>query len=159
MSNEVWVYTMNQGNKQGRWSHYRFPFTIEHFAHLRDTLYMRHGDKVSKAVEHEQYDDGVAWDSIIQWPWIDMGSPGRDKMFVGFDNVGDGVASIEIGYDQSILTAFTDPFDIPEDTAPGQIIPIPVMAPSFSLKLTYNSAQEWEWASLQVYVEDMDIGK
>ena len=159
MSNEVWVYTMNQGGKSGRWSHYCFPFTIEHFAHLRGTLYMRHGDKVSKAVEHEQYDDGASFDSVIQWPWLDFGSPGRDKMMVGFDNVGDGIASIEVGYNQADLAAFTPAFDIPADTEPGQIIPLPVTAPSFSIKLTYNSVQAWEWMALHVYIQDMALGK
>ena len=159
MSNEVWIYTMNQGSKVGRWSHYRFPFTIEHFAHLRGELYLRHEDTVSKAVEHEWYDNGVDYDAVIQWPWLDFGSPGRDKMMMGFDNVGNGVASIEIGYSQTNLEAFTTPFDIPADTEPGQIIPIPIMAPSFSVKLTYNSAQAWEWMALQLYIEDMDVGK
>ena len=159
MSNEVWIYTMNQGNKVGRWSHYRFPWVINHFAHLRDTLYMRHGDTVSKAVEHYQFDASEDWDSVIQWPWLDFGSPGRDKMMMGFDNVGEGVASIEIGYSQAALGTFTSPFDIPADSEPGQIIPIPVMAPSFSIKLTYNSAQAWEWMALQIYVEDMALGK
>jgi hypothetical protein len=159
MSNEVWIYTMNQGGKAGKWSHYRFPFVIEHFAHLKDTLYMRHGDNVSVAVEHEKYDDGVDFDSVIQWPWLDFGSPGREKMFVGFDNVGEGECDIEIGYDQSNILGFTTPFTIPNDTAPGQIIPIPLMAPSFSIRLTYNSTEAWEWNALQIYVEDMDIGK
>lgn len=159
MSNEVFIYTMNQGSLRGRWSHYRFPFTIEYFAHLEDDLYMRHGDNVSKAVEHEMYDDGVDFDAIIQWPWLDFKRPGRDKMFVGFDNVGEGVASIEIGYNQADLAGFTAPFDIPIDTLPGQIIPVPLVAPSFSIRLTYNSAQAWEWNALQIYVEDMDIGK
>jgi len=159
MSNEVWIYTMNQGGKIGRWSHYRFPWTIEHFAHLKDTLYMRHADTVEKAVEHEQFDDGATWDAVIQWPWLDFGSPGRNKLMMGFDNVGDGIASIEIGYNQANLSAFTTAFDIPADTEPGQIIPMPITAPTFSVKLTYQSDQAWEWMALQVYIEEMDVGK
>ena len=159
MSNEVWIYTMYQGTGRGRWSHYRFPFVIEHFAHLTDNLYMRHGNNVSKAIEHHVYDEGVSFDGVIQWPWLDFGAPGRDKMMIGFDNVGDGICSIEVGYSQTTIGAFTTSFDIPADSEPGQIIPLPVTAPSFSIKLTYNSLQEWEWMALQLYIEDMDIGK
>lgn len=150
---------MNQSGNRGRWSHYRFPFTIEHFAHLKDTLYLRHGDRVSKAVEHEQFDDNVAWDSVIQWPWLDFDKPGRDKQMMGFDIVGEGTASIEVGYNQSEVETFTESFDLPADSAAGQIIPLPVTAPSLSVKLTYASNQVWEWNALQVYIEDMDIGK
>lgn len=150
---------MNQGSSKGRWSHYRFPFVIEHFSHLRDSLYLRHGDTVSKVVENEKYDDGLDWDSVIQWQYLDFGSTGKDKMMMGFDNTGLGIASIEVGYNQRDLTRFTEPFDIPDDTEPGQIIPLPVTAPSLSIKLTYNSAQVWEWMALQVYIEDMDLGK
>lgn len=159
MSNEVWIYTMNQGNKLGRWSHYQFPFVIEYFSHLRDTLYLRHGDTVSKVVENLDSDAGVYFDSTIQWPWLDFGSPGRDKLMMGFDNVGYGVASIEVGYSQTNIAAFTTAFDIPEDTEPGEIIPLPVTAPSFSVRLTYNSVEAWEWMSLQLFLEDMDLGK
>jgi len=158
MSNQVWVYTMNEGNIRGKWSHYVFPFTIEHFAHLQSDLYLRHGDIVEKVVEGEKYDDGNTFSSTIQWPWLDFKKPGRDKMFVGFDNVGEGAASIEIGYDQSSLTAFTAAFAIPEDTVPGQIIPLPVTGPSFSIRLTYVSDQAWEWDALQIYVDDTAIG-
>lgn len=150
---------MNLGGIRGRWSHYRFPWTIEKFAHLKDSLYLRHGDTVSRVYEHHQSDNDVNFDAIIQWPWLDFGKPGRDKMMMGFDNVGEGVASFEIGYNQNNLAAFTTPFDLPVDSAPGEIIPMPVMGPSFSIRLTYNSAQVWEWNSLDIFVEDMDIGK
>jgi len=149
---------MNQGGRRGKWSRYQFPFTIEHFAQLRGDLYLRHGDKVSKVVKDEQYDDGVSFNSVIQWPWLNFRSPGRDKMMMGFDNVGEGVASIEVGFNQSDLTAFTAPFDIPADSVPGEIIPLPVSGPTFSIKLTYKSDQIWEWNALQVYVEDTAIG-
>ncbi len=158
MSKEVFIFTMNQGIGRGKWSRYRFPFTIEQFAQLKGNLYLRHGDKVSKVVENEQYDDGVIFSSTIQWPWLDFKSPGRNKMMMGFDNVGEGAASIEIGYDQSSLTAFTTAFAIPEDTVPGHIIPLPVTGPSFSIKLTYVSDQAWQWDALQIYVDDTAIG-
>ena len=143
----------------GRWSHYIFPFTIQHFAHFKDTLYLRHGDKVSKVIEAHAYDDGQDFESVIQWPWLDFGSPGRDKQMMGFDNVGDGVASIEVGYNQANIAAFTESFEIPADSEPGQIIPLPITAPSFSVRLTYKSTEKWEWMAMQMYVQDLALGK
>jgi len=183
MSNEVFVYTMNEGKNRGRWSHYKFPFTIEKFAHLRDSLYLRHGDNVSKVVEGSvtdegDYDnlllpgggnfllpDGVSvllfsdqdenFPGIIQFPWLDFGSPGVNKMTIGFDIVGIGDCSLEVGYDQSDLTKFTPSFPIPEDTEPDEIIPFQVNLPSLSIKLTYTGGEAWEWDSFQLWLEDM----
>ena len=159
MSDQVFVYTMNQGGNRGRWSRYVFPWVIEHFVMLQDNLYLRHADIVSKVVEGALDDAGVNFTSIVQWPWLDFGKPGVSKMMVGFDIVGVGAPSIEVGYDQSTLAAFTTPFAIPEDSAPGQIIPLPVTAPSFSIKLTYTSDTDWEWSALQIYVQDHAVGK
>ncbi len=160
MSDQVFIYTMNQGKvTQGKWSRYVFPFVIEVFAHLEDALYLRHGDNVSKVVENEVADDGVNFEGIIQWPWLDFKSPGRDKMMMGFDLVGEGTLSIEVGYDQTTLHGFTEKFAITADSLPGQIIPLPVTAPSFSIKLTYDGGQAWEWDSMQLYLQDFHLGK
>ncbi len=159
MSNQVFIFTMNQGRgTRGRWSRYVFPFTVEVFAHLKGDLYLRHGDTVSKVVEGELYDDGFEFEGVVQWPWLDFRSPGRDKLMMGFDIVGEGTSSIEVGYDQTGLGVFTESFAIPADTLPGQIIPLPVTAPSFSIKLTYDGGQAWEWNAFQLYLQEFRIG-
>jgi hypothetical protein len=91
----VFVYTMNKGIQGGAWGRYVFPFTIEHFAHLDNTLYLRHVDDVSFVIEGATDDDGVGFEGIIQWPWLDFGQPGVNKMLQGFEVVGTGTASIK----------------------------------------------------------------
>ena len=150
----VFIYTMNRGVQGGAWSRYVFPWTIEHFAHLESKLYMRHGDIVSFAIEEAVDDDGGNFLGVIQWPWLDFQLPGVNKMLIGFDIVGDGTSSIEIGYDQTGLGTFTAPHAIPADTYPGQIIGLGVNAPSMSIKLTYGGGQAWEWHSLNLYLQD-----
>ncbi len=154
----VFIYTMNRGVQGGAWSRYVFPWTIEHFAHCDNTLYLRHGDIVSFVVEAALDDDGVNFDGVIQWPWLDFGQPGVNKMLIGVDVVGKGTCGIEIGYDQTTLGTFTTLYAIPVDTYPGQIIPIPVNAPSMSVRLTYDGGQAWQWNSLNLYLEDMRPG-
>jgi hypothetical protein len=154
MSDQVYIFTMNQGGKAGRWSRYVFPWTIEHFAHLRDSLYLREGDNVHKVVEGQLFDNGAPFESIIWWPWLDFGQPGVDKTMIGFDISMDGYCDIEIGYDQNDLTAFTTSFRVESDTLPGQMVPMPVGAPTFSPKLTFPGGQAWEWQATQLYVMD-----
>lgn len=154
-SNTVWICTLLRGRTRGTWSRYVFPWNIQHFAQLEDTLYMRHGDTVSYADVDTLDDNGVGFQGIIQWPWLDFGRPGVDKMMVGFDNVGDGTCSIEVGYNQDDTGYFTTPYAIPQDTVPGQIIGMPVNAPSLSVRLTYDEGQAWKWDTLQLYLMDM----
>lgn len=150
----VFVYTMNKGIQGGAWSRYVFPFTIEHFAHLDNTLYLRHEDDVSFVIEGATDDDGVGYEGIIQWPWLDFGQPGVNKMLQGFDIVGTGTASIEFGYNQTALGTFTTPYDVPADTYPGMVIPFTLMAPSLSVRLTYAADQAWQWNALSLYLAD-----
>lgn len=150
----VFIYTMNRGVQGGAWSRYVFPFTIEHFAHLENTLYMRHGDNVSYVIEGAIDDDGVGFQGVIQWPWLDFGTPGVTKMLIGFDIVGEGTSSIQIGYDQTNLGTFTTAYPIPVDTYPGMIIPLPLQAPAMSVKLTYDASQAWQWNALNLYLQD-----
>lgn len=153
----VFVYTMNKGVQGGAWSRYVFPWTCEHFAHLENTLYIRHGDIVSYVLPNATDDDGTGFNGVIQWPWLDFGQPGVNKMLIGFDIVGTGTSSIEIGYDQTNFGTFTTAYAIPEDTYPGQIIPLPVNAPSLCVRLTYDTDQAWQWNALNLHLQDQRV--
>jgi len=155
-TDQVFIYTMNRGVQGGAWSRYIFPWTIEHFAHLENTLYMRHGDIVSYAIEDVHNDDGQPYEGVIQWPWLDFGAPGTNKLLDAFDIVGYGPlgCKIQIGYDQGDLNAFTVEYDIPSDSLNAQIIPLPLTAPTMSVKLTFPGLQDWQWNALQLYLID-----
>lgn len=95
---------------------------------------------------------------LIQWPWLDFGEPGRDKQLVGFDLVGEGRGAVQVGYDQRHLEAFTPAFVIEHiDTLPGQVIPLPVTAPTLSFRLTFERAP-WKWEASTIYVADQRRG-
>ena len=153
----VFIYTMNKGVQGGAWSRYVFPWTIEYYSHLEGNLYLRHEDTVSVVVEGQTDDDGTGFLGVIQWPWLDFGAPGRNKQLIGFDIVGNGTSSIEIGYDQDNAGTFTASYAIPNDTYPGQVIPLPLIAPSMSVKLTYGIDQDWQWNALNLYLQDQRL--
>ena len=143
----VWVYTLNQTGQVGAWSHYEYPFAIDYAAMKGDDLYVRDGDNVFRLSDEigtcDYYEDlegtyGVPFDAVIQFPWLDMGQVGADKDLESFNVVGEGRASIEIGYSQTDPGYFTAPYLTPADTLPGTPIPMPLCAPSFSVRLTYH---------------------
>jgi hypothetical protein len=159
MTTTVFVFTLNGG--KGKWSRYTFPFAIEAFAQLGQDLYIRHGDAVSKVSEDAESDevDGVAVDiaGSVQWPYLDNGQPGADKTVEGLDIVATGSPKVAIGFDQTNLLSFTTPYEVPADTLPGGYIPMPVTAPTLSVRLTFDSAA-WSINAVQLYLKDNTLG-
>lgn len=160
-STTVFVYTMSRAGEVGAWSRYVFPFVVDTFCQLGDHLYIRAGDDVlmvDETADVDFADDSRAqpFDGVVQWPWLDFGQPGLTKQFLGVDlsTLNAESVDVSIGFDQSDTTAFTTPYAVPGDTVPGTFIPIPVMAPSFSVKLTLSSFDFWQFQALTIYLND-----
>ncbi len=158
----AFIYSMTQTGNVGAWSYYLFPFAVDCFAQLGNDLYIRNGDVVSIVSEDAVADDvdgePVEFPGTVQWPWLDFGQPGVTKMLEGFDIVSTGVPSVSIGYDQRNLAAFTDPYEVSADTLVGGIIPLPVMAPTFSVKVEFAPGQKWQLQSVLLSLYDQSNG-
>jgi hypothetical protein len=166
----VFVYTLNQIGQVGKWSRYVFPFPIDDFMLMDDQLYLRSNDDVLL------YDDTVAVDfagdvpveggtsreapfpGIVQYQWLDFGRPGVSKQVAGFDLVGSGNPTFALGYDQSNEGTFTTDFAVPADSVPGMMIPLPVMAPSLSVRVSYPGGQKWQLQAVSLYLQDQRTG-
>ncbi len=166
----VYVYSFAELGSIGAWSYYELPWPVEGHAHLGDYLYLRSGDAVYR-VDPSRLDDQiinvagdgfdvVPVDAEIQSHYLDFGAPGITKMMVGFDMVGDGVndPDVAIGYNQRNPNEFTDDFEVPGDSSTGLIVPIPVTAVSFAIRIRYSSTGgEWEWLASNFYVDDFRV--
>jgi len=170
---EVMVYTLAQVGEVGAWSRYVFPYPIDDWTQEGNDLYVRDGDTVYRISEEIGACDFIAaggdggsgqtpspFDALIQWPWLDMGQPGSDKQIESFDIVGYGECEVEFGYDQSEPGWFTSPYLLPADSVPGTTIPMPLNAPSYSVRLRYHgwnpedpgsqSQQHWGFNALGI---------
>ena len=159
-STVVFVYTLNRLNAPGTWSRYVFPYAIDDFCTLNDILYIRSGDDVlfydeDALSDYNNDPRSVTFDGVIWWPWLDFNSASVTKRMDGFDVVGVGVPSIQIAYDQSNVSAATIPYTVPADSIPGMMIPMPVMAPSFSVKVTYPGGQKWKLQAINLWFTGM----
>ncbi|MGH2551204.1 MAG: hypothetical protein ACRDHN_17600 [Thermomicrobiales bacterium] len=128
---------------------------------MADRLYIRAGNDVLIVDETADMDfDGDSraqpFDGIIQWPWLDLGEPGVNKRIAGMDiaTMRANSVAVEFGYDQTDKFAFTPSYEIPGDTMPGAFIPFPLVAPSFSVRLTLSSLDHWQFQSITVYLID-----
>ena len=171
MITSAFVYSMTRMGQVGAWSRYEFPFVVDDWAIAGDTLYLRSGDfihRVDDSVVGDEIgtevnvDGGEKWrfeivpfKGVIQWPWLEFGQPGVTKMLYGFDIVGQGDVSVSFGIDQSNGGLFTPDYRVPADTVPGLVIPMPLAAPSLSLRLTYDGSEPWQWTALGLYLQDL----
>lgn len=163
MTTTVFVYTLNRVNAPGKWSRYVFPFPVDYWVIKDDKVYIRSGNDVLRmdrtALYDYQGDPTVPsrqqpFDGIVQWGWLDDGTPGLDKEFDGIDFTGKGSPFVSFGYDQSNLNAFTAEYLIPANTYPGDLVPVPISAPSVSVRLRFAGPQAWKVQSVNLWVND-----
>ncbi len=174
---QVFVLTINglQGTKS--WSRYLFPQAISDATLNSGSLFLRTtGNLVWQLQQSQNMDDVYTVDSekhilsTIQWPYMDMGGLGLNKMLIGVDLVGDGSTTVQVAFDQTdkstfddnpnfaISTGVTAPYFVAiDDTVPGQPLPIPINAPSYSLILTFDGGtittpNNWTWEAANFYL-------
>jgi hypothetical protein len=174
-ANQAFVLTIN-GAGQKTWSRYLFPDTITDWTLNQGILYLRTaGNLVWQFDASALVDDSsilttgnnVSFNGVLQWPYMDMGSLGINKEMIGVDMVGDGAVNIQIAYDQSDKTTFVDSSGFAgslhvtptynvavDDTVPGEPLPIPVTAPSYSLILIFPGNQVWSWEAANFYIKE-----
>jgi hypothetical protein len=157
----TFVYTLNQVGSVGAWSRYIFNFRIDDYAQLNNSLYVRSEDTIYIMDDTRIYDedaDGNRVDVVaeIRWPYLDFGAPGVTKQMIGYDMVGNGTCSTQIGYSQLNFDLLTPAYEHEADTLPGNIIPVPISAPSFSLRILFSSEdnRRWEWLGSNFYLQD-----
>lgn len=160
---EAMVYTMSRTGAVGAWSRYVLPYYVQDWAINGAHLYLRSNDDVFR-IDDSVVGDQLTHDGpfmpapgVIQWPWLDMGSPSVEKMIESFDIVAEGDPAVSLGYDQIDKTAFTTPYLVPPDTVPGTPIPLPVAGPSFSVKVEFSGAVAWSFNALKLNLLDSAV--
>lgn len=172
---DVIVLSIN-GNNSMSWSRYYFPAVITDYCVLDGVLYLRAGDLVWEFSTQALYDDqsigsaggeNVPFDGYMAWNYLECGALGVEKMMEGFDitvgNIDDDgtitsndiAVSITIGYNQSNRELATDPYTVTGDSIPGTMIPMPLTAPSFQMRLDFGNGQDWGWGALNLYVRPL----
>lgn len=169
---QAFVFTVN-GQGLRTWSRYIFPDVITDWTLNGGVLYLRTaGNLVWQLDADTLVDDSggadVVFDGIIQTPYVDVGPLGYDKELIGIDVIGSGEVAVQIGWAQNDVTTLSDnpgfssslnvtpPYTVEaSDTVPGQPIPLPMTAPSFTVILTFPGNQAWEWQASNLYLSDV----
>jgi hypothetical protein len=168
---QAFVLTIN-GAGLRTWSRYVFPDSITDATLNAGALYLRTaGNLVWKLSATALVDDfggtPTPFNGVMQWPYLDYSALGINKMLIGLDLVGTGQVTIQIGFNENDPTTFSDnagfatslnvtpPYTISAaDTVPGEPLPFPINAPSYTLILTFPGNQAWSWQAANMYVAD-----
>jgi hypothetical protein len=105
-----------------------------------------------------QVEASTPFSGYLAWPYLDFGLLGVDKMMEGFDIVADGTFSVSIGYSQRDTSLATDAYPIDGDTLTGSMVPMPLTAPSFQFRITFDPTQQWEWFATNMYCNNTGTG-
>jgi hypothetical protein len=143
-----------------------FPDEIIGWALQGKELYLRAGNLVWRVSKGALSDDelettavggeNVPFEGYMAWPYLDFGRLGIDKMMEGFDLVIDGNVAVSFGYNQKATSQATDEYVVYGDTLPADMVPMPITAPSFQMRLTFEAGQNWEWFASNIYLNDMN---
>ena len=170
------VLTVN-GAGLKTWSRYIFPANITDAALNLGKLYLRTSTNLVWKFDDSVFgkdDNGgtpVAFTGVMQWPYVDVGPLGVNKMLIGVDLVGNGSVTVQVAFNENDPTTFDDnpgfatsqnvtaPYTISAaDTIYGTPLPIPINSPSFSVILTFAGNQQWSWQAANMYVADASGG-
>jgi len=172
---QAFVLTIN-GAGTRTWSRYVFPDTITDWTLNNGILYMRTaGNLVWQFDQNTLVDDfggaNVGFNGVIQWPYLDLGTLGLNKMLIGLDLVGTGSVTIQVGFNQADPTTFSDNAGFSTsmnvtpvytvsaaDLVPEEPLPIPINAPSYTVILTFGPNQAWSWQAANLYLQDASGG-
>lgn len=88
----------------------------------------------------------------MAWNYLDLGAIGVEKQLEGIDMVITGSAEVSIGYDQNNVALATAPYAVDGDTVPGMgLLPFPLTAPSFQVRITFLADAPWTWSATNIY--------
>lgn len=161
-ANEAYVLTMNGGPSDQSWSRYIFPQSVVNWTIDGTALLVRtENDLIWEISEDAEDDDmsdssGEPFEGYIAWNYLDFGTLGLEKDLEGVDVVCTGEVTIAIGYNQKDQSMVTPGFTVDGDTLVNiGMVPFPLSAPSYQIRLTFSESQFWQWDSLNVYITEL----
>lgn len=148
---KAWVYTYSKSSKIACWSEYTFPFLIKAITTLNGRVYLRSEDRLYSLDATRFTDDGTLIDVEVQMAFQDAKSPGVSKQFYGADLVLQGSPDVSFLYDPRDLGKETVPQTITDDTRPGDLVPVEIVAPAIAPIYRHSKDEAFELDALSLY--------
>lgn len=153
----AFVLTLSPSAGVVAWSRYTFPWTVDDAIVHEGELVLRAGVHLYALDETATMDDSVPGEAraaigvVIQWPWLDFGAAGRDKVFTGFDLCASAPCSVSFSYDENFPNRITRAVHAPAGSRVGGFLPLHCIAPSLSVRVAHAGAEPFELQHVTLY--------
>lgn len=148
---KVWAYTFSKSSKIACWSEYVFGIRIKAITTLNGRVYLRTDDALYSFDPESYTDDGALVNVEVQMAFQDAKSPGVAKQVYGADMVLQGSPDISYKYDPRDQAKETIPQTISNDTRPGDLVPVEVVAPAIAPVFRHSLDEAFEIDALSLY--------
>lgn len=150
-ASKVWAYTFSRSSKIACWSEYTFPTRILAITTLAGKVYLRDTDNLYEVSPTKYTDHNTLIDVEIQMAFQDAKQPGVAKQFYGGDMVCGGQPELSFLYDPNDTDKETIPLSIPQDTRPGDLLPVEVVSAAIAPVFRHSADEAMNIDSLTLY--------
>ena len=144
----IFVLSKSKADKLNAWSTYSFGsagnYNMMQFAHLGEKLYGLNADPTPLlyVMDHDCDTDGQSKSPFpvkIQSPFYAFGQEGQYKMFTAMEAIFEGVVTMEHCVNPNDISDKTHAFEVAGDTRTVPSIPLGILAPTMSTRITAKS--------------------
>ncbi len=150
--NQVVVLFKNKLTRLTGWALYTLPITVTDVATLDGDLYVRDATDIYWFQSGSKTDYGNKFQVVMEWQYLDFGTPGTTKTFVGVSWDADAVGTVSAGYKVQVPTARTGSKYLARATE--AFYTMAFVGKSASFKLTMDSTTMDSVSRLNVYFRD-----
>lgn len=156
-TSKVWVYSFSKTSKISCWSEYELPIRVTGICELNGKVYLRDADTLYEADPATYTDNGAPIPVEVQMAFQNAKTPGVDKQFYGADAVFEGAPDLSFKYDPRDLGKESIVQTISGDTAPGQVIPVEIVATSIAPVIRHQADEAFEFTQLTLYYQPLTV--
>lgn len=150
--NQVVVLFANKLTKLTGWALYELPITVTDVATLDGDLYMRDATDIYWFKAGARADYGNAFTVVLEWQYLDFGTPGTIKSFKGVAMDADTAATVSAGYNVQIPTRRTGAKRLARATE--AFLSFAFVGKQAAFRVEMDSSQMESFTRLNVYFED-----
>ncbi len=132
------VLARSQIQKVTAWSWYELPIEVTDTATLNGNLYIRDASKIYLFDLKADADYGTYFDTVLEWPFLDLGVPGTRKTITGVSMRGNLDGVVQLRLDPYNLTKVTTPKRMPRGNSDA-FCPLPAVVREVAPIVTFSS--------------------
>jgi len=155
---DIWSWSWSRNSKVNAWARFTIPETVQYFAPLANSLYMR-GDtgKLMVADTVNKVDYNGNFKVRAEWAFQSLNSLGVMKQIQGVDAVLRGSAKLNFKFDAKYPDNETLPVTMSGNSRSGGLMPVEIMATEVAPILSYEGADDLQIDALTLYYNNAGI--